>query len=85
MTEKEIIRAAMKDRGWNQTELAEKAGFPKQSNVTGLLNNNKNGIRIDKFVQLCNGLGLEIVVRDVYNKNADGWVLDMVSAPKAEG
>lgn len=79
MTEKDIIREAMKRRGWNQTELAKKAGFPKQSNITGLLNNNKHGIRIDKFVQLCNGLGLRVVIQDEYDKNADAWVLDMES------
>ena len=80
MTEKDIIREAMKRRGWNQTELAQKAGFAKQSNVTGLLNNNKNGIRMDKFFRLCRGLGLRIVIQDEYDKNAPAWVLDMESA-----
>lgn len=80
MTEKQIIREAMKRRGWNQQKLAEKSGFPKQSNITGLLNNNKNGIRIDKFVQLCNGLGLQIIIKDEYNDNAAGWVLDMIES-----
>ena len=78
MTEKEIIRAAMKRRGWNQTELAEKSGFQKQSNITGLLNNNKHGIRMDKFCQLCRGLGLKIVVVDEYSKDSPEWVLDMI-------
>ena len=80
MTEKDIIREAMKRRGWNQAELAKKAGFPTQSNVTGLLNNNKNGIRMDKFIQLCNGLGLRVVIQDEYDKNANAWILDMESA-----
>ena len=64
MTEKDVIREAMNARGWSQAKLAEEAGFKGQTNVSGLLNNNKNGIRVDKLYRVLNAMGYEIVIRD---------------------
>lgn len=64
MTEKDIVRQVMKMRGWTQSKLAEESGFKSQSNITGLLNNNKNGIRIDNLCRMLNAMGCEVIVRD---------------------
>lgn len=64
MNEKDIVRAVMSLRKWSQADLAREAGFKSQSNITGLLNNNKNGIRIDNLVKMLNAMGCEVVIRD---------------------
>ena len=64
MNEKEIVREVMGLRKWSQADLAREAGFKSQSNITGLLNNNKNGIRIDNLVKILNAMGCEVIVRD---------------------
>ena len=78
MTEKEVIRKVMNLKGWSQSMLAKKAGFKNQSNITGLLNNNKNGIRIDNLFKIFTALGCEIVIRDI-KENEQEWVIDMKS------
>lgn len=64
MTDKEIIRAAMKLRKVNQTELAEMSGVGTQSSVTGFLNRNKYGIRSDIVTKMLNGLGFDVIAVD---------------------
>lgn len=81
MTEKDVIRKVMRMRGWSQPKLATEAGFKSQSNITGLLNNNKNGIRVDNLFKMLNAMGCEIVVRDKMGSKQE-WVIDMVSEPK---
>ena len=76
MTEKDVVRKGMAMRGWNQPRLAEKAGFKSQSNITGLLNNNKNGIRMDNLFKMLNAMGFEIVVRDTMGSGRE-FVIDM--------
>lgn len=76
MTEKEVVREVMKIRGWSQPQLATEAGFKSQSNITGLLNNNKNGIRIDNLHKMLKAMGCEIVVRDKMGSKKE-WVIDM--------
>ena len=77
MNEKEIVREIMELRGWSQALLAEKAGFKSQSNITGLLNNNKNGIRIDNLVKMLHALGCEVVVRDTMSKEKREWKIEL--------
>lgn len=77
MNEKEIIRKVMEIRGWSQSTLAEKAGFKSQSNITGLLNNNKNGIRTDNLVRMLNALGCEVIVRDAMSKEKTEWEIKL--------
>lgn len=76
MNEKEIVREVMSIRKWSQKELAEEAGFKSQSNITGLLNNNKNGIRIDNLVKMLNALGCEVIVRDKMGSGKE-WKVEL--------
>ena len=64
MNEREAIKEIMGMRGWSQSKLAEEVGGWTQSNITGLLNNNKNGMRIDNMMKMLNAMGCEIVIRD---------------------
>lgn len=64
MNEKDIVKEVMKKRGWSQATLAKESGFKSQSNITGLLNNNKNGVRMDNLVRMLSALGCEVVIRD---------------------
>lgn len=76
MNEKQVVREVMKLRGWSQPTLATEAGFNNQSNISGLLNNNKNGIRIDNLFKMLNAMGCEIVVRDKMGSKKE-WIIDM--------
>lgn len=76
MTEKDVVRKGMLMRGWSQPKLATEAGFKSQSNITGLLNNNKNGIRMDNLFKMLDAMGFEIVVRDKMGTNKE-FVIDM--------
>ena len=76
MTDKDVVRRVMKMRDWSQPKLAEEAGFKSQSNITGLLNNTKNGMRIDNLFKMLNAMGCEIVVRDKMGSKQE-WVIDM--------
>ena len=75
MTEKDVVRELMALRGWSQAKLAAEAGFKSQSNITGLLNNNQNGIRIDNLFRMLDAMGCEIVVRDKMGSKKE-WVID---------
>ena len=76
MTEKDVVRKCMAICKWSQTELAKKAGFKSQSNITGLLNNNQNGIRMDNLFKMLDAMGFEIVVRDSRDHSKE-FVIDM--------
>jgi transcriptional regulator with XRE-family HTH domain len=76
MTEKDVVRKGMSMRGWKQPELARRSGFKSQSNITGLLNNNKNGIRFDNLHKMLTAMGFEIVVRDTMGSGKE-FVIDM--------
>lgn len=77
MTEKDVVREVMAIRKWSQPTLAKESGFKSQSNITGLLNNNKNGIRIDNLFKMLSAMGCEIVVRDKMGSGQE-WIIDMV-------
>ena len=76
MTEKDVVRKCMAVCKWNQPTLAKEAGFKSQSNITGLLNNNKNGIRMDNLFKMLNAMGFEIVVRDKRDPECE-FIIDM--------
>ena len=76
MTEKQVVREIMTMRGWSQARLAEESGFKSQSNITGLLNNNQNGIRMDNLYKMLSAMGCEIVVRDKMGSNKE-WKITM--------
>lgn len=81
MTEKDVVRKVMAMRGWRQPKLAAEAGFKSQSNITGFLNNNKNGIRMDNLFKMLDAMGCEIVVRDKMGSKQE-WIIDMVADVK---
>ena len=76
MTEKDVVRKVMEVRKWKQPELAKKAGFASQSNITGFLNNNTNGIRFDNLFRMLNAMGCEIIVKDTMGTGKE-WKIDM--------
>ena len=76
MTEKDVVRKVMKLRGWSQPMLAKEAGFKSQSNITGLLNNNQNGIRMDNLFKMLDAMGFQIIVRDKMGSGKE-FVIDM--------
>lgn len=76
MTEKDVVRKGMAMRGWSQPKLAAEAGFKSQSNITGLLNNNKNGIRMDNLFKMLDAMGFAIVVRDKMGSGKE-FTIDM--------
>jgi len=69
MNEKDIIRAAMNVRGYNQTMLAEQAGLKRQTNVSEMLRS--RSIRVDNFVKLLGAMGFEVIVRDKNSANKE--------------
>lgn len=76
MNEKEIVKEVMAMRKWSQEDLAEKAGFKSQSNVTGLLNRGANGMRIDKLAKMLKVMGCEIIIRDTMGSGKE-WKVDL--------
>jgi hypothetical protein len=69
MNEKDIIRAAMNVRGYNQTMLAEQAGLKRQTNVSEMLRS--RSIRVDNFVKLLSAMGFEVIVKDKNSANKE--------------
>jgi len=69
MNEKDIIRAAMNVRGYNQTILAEQAGLKRQTNVSEMLRS--RSIRVDNFVKLLGAMGFEVIVKDKNSANKE--------------
>ena len=62
-TAKELIRALTDKRGITQSDLAERAGFACQGNISALYQS-KN-MRVDNLIRLVEALGCELVVRTV--------------------
>ena len=62
MTIKALIRSKIAEKSTNQTELAEKAGFKSQSNISMMLK--KGNMRVNNLFALLDALDCELVVRD---------------------
>ena len=74
MNEKEIVTAAMKTLGWNQTQLAEAVGYKTQSTVSSRLTG--NSMRVDTFVKMLSAMGYEVVVKSTSpQKNKNQWTI----------
>lgn len=74
MTEKEIITAAMKSLGWNQTTLAKKAGYSTQSAVSNRMGS--NSMRVDTFVRFLSAMGYKLEVKSMSPQtNKNKWVV----------
>lgn len=75
MNEKQIIRQCMAQRGFNQTMLAEAAGFARQSNISELLRS-KN-LRVDNMLRLLNAMGYDVIVKDRNAKSKMQWTIEL--------
>lgn len=62
-TAKELVRALTDKRGIKQVDLAERAGFAGQTNISAFYQS-KN-MRVDTLIKLLEALGCELVVRTV--------------------
>lgn len=62
MKSSEAVRAAMKNDGLSQANLAAKCGYATQSGIGNALNR-ENGMRVDIFVKMMNAMGYDVVVR----------------------
>lgn len=60
MNASNIIKEAMKVKGYNQTMLAKKAGVKRQSNISQMLRS--ENIRISNLVMLLNSMDFKVVV-----------------------
>lgn len=64
----------IKVRETTQSDLAQQAGFKSRSNITGMLNKNKGGIRIGNLYKLLEALDCDIVVCGKNNPD-EKWVI----------
>lgn len=62
MKSNEVVRAAMKQDGMSQANLAAKCGYAGQSSIGNALGR-ENGMRVDLFVKMMNAMGYDVVVR----------------------
>jgi hypothetical protein len=62
MKSNEVVRAAMKEAGISQANLAEKCGYKTQSGI-GNAPGRENGMRVDLFIKMMNAMGYDVVVR----------------------
>lgn len=60
MKRKDAIKAAMKDANVTQEVLADKLGYASQNSVASAIGRN---ISMDKFEEMMEALGFEIVIR----------------------
>lgn len=59
----EAIKACMDRRGMNQAKVAEKMGMKRPQVLANQLSR-KNGMRTDKFIEIANAIGYDVVLRD---------------------
>lgn len=74
MTAIEIIKSAMKVRGYNQTILAEKAGLKRQTNVSEMLRS--KSMRVDNFLLLLNSMDYDVIVVSKNKSDPNKWVVE---------
>ena len=70
MTIGRYIKMKMSERGINQIDLAEMAGFKNQSNISMLLRDNSN-MRLNSLFSLLDALNCELVIRDKATQRSD--------------
>ena len=69
MKRKDAIKAAMKDANVTQEVLAEMLGYASQNSVASAIGRN---ISMDKFEDIMDALGFEIVIRRKRTSNLTG-------------
>lgn len=73
MTGKEAMRFAMSERRMTQQEVADKAGYARQTNVSEVLRS--DNARIDNLLRILNACGYDLVMVD-RNDREKMYVLD---------
>lgn len=75
MTDKEIIKKLMKERGWTFQRLADAIGTTSP-NISGYLHRGRHSMRTDITWRMLDALGYEIQIVDKYNRKAEPVILD---------
>lgn len=74
MNEREIIKVALKSRGYTQAMLASMLGFKGQNAVAERLRG--NAINVDTLLKFLNAMGYELVIRDKNKSNKENvWIV----------
>lgn len=63
MKETDIVKAALKARGWQQETLASACGYKTQSAIGNRLQG--DSMKVSTFVKLLSAMGYEVIVRSV--------------------
>lgn len=71
----QIVKAAMRDRKWSMSKLAEESGMRGATNVTGILNRGTS-MRVDNLVKMLDAMGYEVIVRDKMGTTTEYRVTD---------
>ena len=67
-----VIKQILKFRDLTQRELADKAGYKSQSNITGLLN--QGDMRLSGLIKMVEALDCELIVRDKKGTSQE-WII----------
>lgn len=68
MKDKEVLRAALKDRKMTQASFAEKMGYNGPNSVAMLIKDgNGKAMKTDTLIKALNILGYDIVVKDRFS------------------
>lgn len=76
MTEKEIIRQAMKVRGYTQQMMADSLGLKCQALVADRLSKRCASLKVDTLLQMLDVLGYDVIVQD-RNTNGQTWKIEL--------
>lgn len=75
MTEKEIIKEALKSCGWSQETLAVACGYKHPSAISNRLQG--SSMRVDTFAKFLSAMGYKIVIKSKNpNANKNEWEVD---------
>lgn len=76
MTEKEIVKEAMKVRGYTQAMLAEKLNYKAQGCVADRLSSRGASMKIDTLLKMLDVLGYDLIIKD-RNMNGETWKVEL--------
>lgn len=74
MNSKDVIREALKVRGWTQRRLNEEMHYKSVSTVAGYLNRG-DSILVSTLFELLDKMGFEIIVRDKMGSKTE-WKIE---------
>ena len=61
MNEKQVLREAMRAKGFSQSDLAKAAGYKTQSHIANILA--RPSMRVDVLTRLLDAMGYELIIR----------------------